>query len=158
MIKNIFFAALIVSGLVIYRTQFYRSPAYKAYVRFSEAVRAGKCNDMKALSEGQASAFVDGLCTPPPSMTVFGKTISMPSAASMINDMASTPSGAMMRIIRKVESESEKNGEVELKVIEKPFLRNTPPSQLAPPSLCQVKLKKTGGAWRVIEYSDTPVK
>lgn len=127
------------------------SEAYRAYGKYAEAYRFGKCPELRALSEGAAAADVEQYCT---GSTFMGRQL--PSAASMANDMAMTPSGVMLKIVRKVESESQgSDGVVTLKLVETPggpAARD--PAMRFPPRKVVARLRQSGAAWKVIEAVD----
>lgn len=124
------------------------SDAYQAYAKYSEAYRFGKCPELKEMTEENALADVERYCA---SSTFMGRP--MPSAASMANDMAMTPSGVMLKIIRKVESETkDSSGVVTLKLVETlggSAARD--PAFNAAPRKVVARLRKSGGAWKVLE-------
>lgn len=132
------------------------SEAFKAYKQFADALSKGDCGGMQSLVEGggSAQAEVDRLCTSR-SMTVYGKTFNTGSAASMIAEMNSTPASAMRRFVYKVESETKASGGAEVSLVVKRSVmgRNTPMNPLPPPMQHKATLKKSGGTWKLTEFS-----
>ena len=132
-----------------------KTAEYKTYLQFSQAYSSGKCDKLRELSEGAARSGVDEFCNPGPSMTVFGTTSQTPSAASMVYDMASTPSGVSRRFSHVIESKKKDGNAVVLTVVESVsvgFSRSgNPPVR----SKQVVRLVKSGGQWKVSEYTDT---
>lgn len=140
-------AILAGGGYFVYEKYIHKSEALSAYSAYSEAYRYGKCDTLKAMAEEKALADVEEYCA---SATFMGRQ--MPSAASMANDMANTPSGAMLRISRTVESETkDSGGEVTLKVIEKAGSMGPDNSIDRTPHRKTVRLRKSGGSWKILE-------
>ncbi len=149
--KLIMLALLAGGGWFAYQKFLYKSPALLAYSAYSEAFRYGKCDQLKAMVEEKAAAEVEEFCATP---TFMGRQ--MPSAAGMANDMANTPSGAMMRISRTAESETkDSGGEVTLKVVEKAgTLGPRDPALDTRPKRFTVRLRESGGSWKILEVQD----
>lgn len=143
-------ALLAGGGYFVYDKYIHKSPALLAYTRYSEAYRFGKCDDLKALAEEKAMADVEQYCA---SATFMGRQ--MPSAASMANDMAGTPSGVMLKIIRTVESETkDSGGEVTLKLVEKVGGMSRNSGMNTAPRRITARLRQVGGSWKVLEVVD----
>ncbi len=148
--KLIMLALLGGGGYYVYEKYIHKSEALLAYTAYAEAYRYGKCGELKGMAEDKALADVEAYCE---SATFMGRQ--MPSAANMANDMANTPSGAMLRISRKVESETKDSaGEVTLKLVERAGSMGPDNSIDRSPHRKVVRLRKTGGSWKVLEEQD----
>lgn len=136
-----------------------KSDAFKAYEKFMNALRSGNCGEMQALIEGEGTAktLVTDLCTPK-TMTVYGKTVNMGSAAGAINDMASTPAAMSRGFARKAESETKAGDEVTLIARESVRGRASAMNPLPNPQRQTVKLKKTGEGWKIVDFAEEEVK
>lgn len=146
--RLILLALLIGGGHYAYKKFFYKSPAFLAWSQFSDAQREGKCDPLRALAVEKAAAWVQDFC-----FSGMGG-----SAASFADDMASTPQGAMTRIMRRVESEkTDADGkEVTLKVVEwlgGPGAAPSPMYKPPPPWTVSAKIRKADGSWKVVEFS-----
>lgn len=147
--KSIFMAILIACGTYAYNKFIYKSPAFLAWSKFSDAKREGKCDVLQLMVLDQAAGWVTKFC----SSGLGG------SAASFANDMAFTPQGASMRIMRRLESEttSASGKEVKLKVVEwlgGPGAAPGPMYSPPPPQTVEVKMQDVGGLWKVVEFTE----
>ncbi|MBI5625486.1 MAG: hypothetical protein HY924_17035 [Elusimicrobia bacterium] len=121
------------------------SEAFVAFKKFMEWQRNGNCGEMRGLTEEQALQRVEELCAP------VGRT----SAASMIADLNSTPSGAMRSSVYKVEEEKKAAGGAEVTMVIKESVRgrSSAMNPLPPPRRHTVKARKSGSAWKLVELS-----
>ena len=131
------------------------SEALKVYTQFSNAMRKGKCDVLRSVSEGPALEDVTKFCAP--AGVFFGKPL--PSAASVAADMAATPQGIIAAWKTEIESSFKYEGDLVLEVAEKPTGRlarkstlNTPP----PPQYKTVTMSKASGSWKVKEVVNKP--
>lgn len=148
--KLVMLALLAGGGYFVYEKYLHKSEALLAYIQYSEAYRFGKCDILRAAAEEKALADVEQYCA---SATFMGRQ--MPSAASMANDMANTPSGVMLKLIRTVESESkDSGGEVTLKLVEKVGGMSRNSGMNTSPRRITARLRQTGGSWKVLEVVD----
>lgn len=132
------------------------SAAFKTYKLFADALSRGNCGEMQGLVEkgGSAQALVDTLCTPS-SITAYGKTYNTGTGAGMIAELNSTPASAMRRFVYKLESETKAPGGAEISLVVKRSVvgRNSAMNPLPPPIMHNVTLRKSGGAWKLTEFS-----
>jgi hypothetical protein len=136
-------------GFGIYRTTFYKSPAYKAYLQWCNATSTGDCKTLQAMSDGAAKKWVELFCG----------GVKGFSAASMVADLSSTPAGAMRQFHHDLENEDEADdGTVSLRVVETVLGRNTNFNKLPPPRRHDVKLREMDGVWKVLEFNDEDIK
>jgi len=147
-----------VGGYFAYNKYFYQSDAYKAYLKFEEALHKGNCPDMYALVDGAAKTYVDTLCASQ-SITVYGQTAQLPSAASQISDMSAMPGGGKLH--REIETETlsddgnQDSLEILLTLTFRPSnFRDTTPEKRKE----KLKMQKFGEAWKIIEYAQESVK
>src|SRR6185295_3674841 len=94
-------------GFVFYRMTFYKSPAYKIYLQWTQATSTGDCKTLYALADGDAKKWVDGFCGASGAMTIMGKVIPGQSAAGIVAELSLTPQGVMRQVRHEVESEDE---------------------------------------------------
>ena len=133
------------------------SPAYRAYVQFTNASMNGNCAGMYALVEAGAVPYVDNLCKPR-TMMFLGKEINMGSPADIIADIkpATTPLHPLITLERTIESEisSADGNEVDLLIIEKSFQRTG--NLLRPAWLMKhtVTARKSDQGWKITRFSE----
>lgn len=152
--KLIAAAVLALAGFGIYWTAFHRSAAYNAYLTWTDAVHNGNCSILQGMAEGQAKEWADNFCTPVGGMTIMGQTVPGRSAAQMVQEMASTPAGAMRSFRHEKVSEESRGDAVVLVVLEDAGGRPSNFSKPAPPVRQTLVLKEVGGAWKVSEYKE----
>jgi hypothetical protein len=153
--KWIVLLVVVTLGFIGYRSCFYKSPAYQAYLQWAAAIHEGDCKTLYALADAEAVKWVDTFCKPAGGFTAYGVTLTGRSAADMVQEMRGTPAGAMRGFRHELESEKEaSDGTVDLSVIESVAARPSNFSKNAPPTRQSVKLRKTGEAWKVVGYSN----
>jgi hypothetical protein len=155
--KGIIFLLLAAAGFGVYWTNFHKSPAYLAYLQWTQATLAGNCNDLNSLAapDSAAKKWVDNFCGATGSMTVMGSVIPAASPAGMVADLHNTPMGSSIRLLHEIQSEEEAaDGTVSLTVIE--TVGNPPTAHFkpAPPRRHDVKLKEINGAWKLLDFQE----
>lgn len=152
--KLIALVVLLVAGFAIYWFNFHQSSAYKAYLNWTDAVHTGNCSVLQGMAEAQAKEWADNFCTPQGGMQVMGQTVPGRSAAQMVQDLASTPQGAM-RVFRHEKVSEEAHGDaVTLVVLEDAGGRPSNFSKPAPPVRQTLVMHAVGELWKVSEYKE----
>ena len=150
--KALVLFVLIACGYGVYWFSTHKSPAFKAYLSWSEAYHTGNCPVLQGMAEGSAKEWADNFCTPAGGMTVMGQSIPGRSAAQMVQEMNNSPAVAMQGFRHEVVSEVENGGMVSLVVIESVLARPSNFSKPAPPKRQELKLKLSGDQWKVSEF------
>jgi hypothetical protein len=150
---------VLVLGFWVYWANFHKSPAYEAYLKWTQATMDGDCPTLYALSDGEAKKWVDSFCTGSAGMTILGQVTSSPSAASMVKELRATPQGAMRGLRRELEAETRAaDGAVDLTVVESVAQRPSNFSKPAPPRRHWAKVRELGGVWKLVEFREEDVK
>jgi hypothetical protein len=145
-------------GFGIYWFGFHKSPAYLTNLQWVKATNEGDCKTLYAIADGEAKKWVDNFCGASGGMTVYGQVIPATSAAAMVADLKNTPQGAMQQIHHDLESEDEAaDGTVSLSVVETVLGRHSNFSHPPPPRRHNVKVKETGGAWKIMEFTEKEI-
>ncbi|HUO59007.1 MAG TPA: hypothetical protein VMV05_12595 [bacterium] len=143
----------------VYWLGFHKSPAYKAYLQWTQATLDGDCKTLYLIADGPAKEWVDSFCGASGGLTVGGQPlVSSTSAAAMVAELRNTPAGAMKQLHHDLESEEEApDGTVSLSVVEtvlgRPSQFNKPP----PPRRHKVKVKEEGGTWKLVEFKEEDI-
>ncbi|MBI3548208.1 MAG: hypothetical protein HY078_04050 [Elusimicrobia bacterium] len=145
----------VVAGVAYYGyTNFFaKSEAFDAYQKYATAMSKGDCGQLQSMAEGPAKEKVDGFCTGG-SMKVYGKDYKTPAAATVAQDLASTPAGVMSSFRYSLESETASGSEVNLKVKQSVVGRPSKLNPLRGPVVHLVKMTKASGAWKVLEFEE----
>lgn len=149
---TLFVVVLAAYGVYWFNT--HKSPAFKAYLSWSEAYHTGNCSVLQGMAEGSAKEWADGFCTPAGGMTVMGQSIPGRSAAQLVQEMNSSPAVAMQGFRHEVVTESESGGVVNLVVVESVIGRPSNFSKPAPPKRQDLRLKRSGDQWKVLEFKE----
>ena len=133
------------------------SPAYQAYVQFTNASINSDCDVMYALAEAGAVPYVDNLCKPRTIM-LLGKEIYLGSPANIVADIkpVTTPLHPLITLEREIESETKSadRNEVDLVVIEHSFQRTG--NLLKPTWLMKhtVTVRKSDQGWKITRFTE----